>query len=212
MPFIGNKPASVPLTSADIADSIITSAKIVDGTIAIVDLSATGTQDATTFLRGDNTFASAGGANTPAFEATISSTQAVTLNAITKVQLNTESFDIGSCFDSSTNYRFTPNVAGKYFIYGQIYFYNTAGANTVQRGDARIYKNGSAHRSQLSGVSDYPDSTFNEAAATATAIIDFNGTTDYIELFVYAAGSSGTPTLSNGSENFVRLGGFRIIE
>jgi hypothetical protein len=61
MPFIGNKPASVPLTSADIADSIITSAKIVDGTIALVDLSATGTQDATTFLRGDNTFASAGG-------------------------------------------------------------------------------------------------------------------------------------------------------
>jgi hypothetical protein len=61
MPFIGNKPASVPLTSADIADSIITSAKIVDGTIALVDLSATGTQDATTFLRGDNTFAAAGG-------------------------------------------------------------------------------------------------------------------------------------------------------
>jgi hypothetical protein len=60
MPFIGNKPASVPLTSADIADSIITSAKIVDGTIALVDLSATGTQDATTFLRGDNSFASAG--------------------------------------------------------------------------------------------------------------------------------------------------------
>ena len=56
MPFIGNKPASVPLTSADIADSIITSAKIVDGTIALVDLSATGTQDATTFLRGDNSF------------------------------------------------------------------------------------------------------------------------------------------------------------
>jgi hypothetical protein len=36
MPFIGNKPASVPLTSADIADSIITSAKIVDGTIALM--------------------------------------------------------------------------------------------------------------------------------------------------------------------------------
>jgi hypothetical protein len=67
MPFIGNKPASVPLTSADIADSIITSAKIVDGTIALVDLSATGTQDATTFLRGDNTFAVAGGDNTPMF-------------------------------------------------------------------------------------------------------------------------------------------------
>jgi hypothetical protein len=57
MPFIGNKPSAVPLTSADIADSIITSAKIVDGTIALADLSATGTKDATTFLRGDNSFA-----------------------------------------------------------------------------------------------------------------------------------------------------------
>ena len=46
MPFIGNKPASVPLTSADITDGII----------GIADLSATGTKDATTFLRGDNSF------------------------------------------------------------------------------------------------------------------------------------------------------------
>ena len=70
MPFIGNKPSAVPLTSADIADGIITSAKITDATIvngdianatiALAKLSATGTADATTFLRGDNTFASAG--------------------------------------------------------------------------------------------------------------------------------------------------------
>jgi hypothetical protein len=47
MPFIGNAPARVPLTSADITDGII----------GIADLSATGTKDATTFLRGDNSFA-----------------------------------------------------------------------------------------------------------------------------------------------------------
>ena len=40
MPFIGNTPAAVPLTSADIADSIITSAKIVDGTIVNADINA----------------------------------------------------------------------------------------------------------------------------------------------------------------------------
>jgi len=70
MPFIGNKPSAVPLTSADIADGIITSAKIVDATIANADianstialakLSATGTASASTFLRGDNSWASAG--------------------------------------------------------------------------------------------------------------------------------------------------------
>lgn len=47
MAYIGQAPTNVPLTSADIQD----------GTIGLADLSATGTKDATTFLRGDNTFA-----------------------------------------------------------------------------------------------------------------------------------------------------------
>jgi len=84
MGYLGYKPADKPLTAADITDSIITSAKIVDGTIAnadinssaaiaktklnltgtigISDLSATGTASSATFLRGDNTWGSAGAA------------------------------------------------------------------------------------------------------------------------------------------------------
>ena len=46
MAYIGKVPTAVPLTSADIQD----------GTISLADLSATGTKDATTFLRGDNSF------------------------------------------------------------------------------------------------------------------------------------------------------------
>jgi hypothetical protein len=70
MPFIGNKPSAVPLTSADITDSIITSAKITDATIVngdianatitLAKLSATGTASSSTFLRGDNTWGTAG--------------------------------------------------------------------------------------------------------------------------------------------------------
>ena len=40
MGYIGTKPSAVPLTSADIADGIITSAKIVDGTIVNADINA----------------------------------------------------------------------------------------------------------------------------------------------------------------------------
>jgi hypothetical protein len=40
MGYVGVKPSAVPLTSADIADSIITSAKIVDGTIVNADINA----------------------------------------------------------------------------------------------------------------------------------------------------------------------------
>jgi hypothetical protein len=61
MSYIGKVPTAVPLSTNDLADSIVTSAKITDGTIALADLSATGTKDSTTFLRGDNTFAEAGG-------------------------------------------------------------------------------------------------------------------------------------------------------
>ena len=38
--YLGNIPSAVPLTSADIADGIITSAKIVDGTIVDADINA----------------------------------------------------------------------------------------------------------------------------------------------------------------------------
>jgi len=41
MPFIGNKPTAVPLTSADLTDNIITSAKIADGTIVGDDINST---------------------------------------------------------------------------------------------------------------------------------------------------------------------------
>jgi hypothetical protein len=38
MAYIGKKPTDKPLTSADLADNIVTSAKIVDGTIADADV------------------------------------------------------------------------------------------------------------------------------------------------------------------------------
>ena len=43
------------------ADGSVTTAKIQDSSVSLAKLSATGTKDATTFLRGDNTFAEAGG-------------------------------------------------------------------------------------------------------------------------------------------------------
>jgi hypothetical protein len=42
------------------SDGTVTTAKIVDANVTLAKLSATGTKDATTFLRGDNTFAAAG--------------------------------------------------------------------------------------------------------------------------------------------------------
>src|SRR5210317_166746 len=43
------------------SDNTVTTAKLSDSSVSLAKLTATGTKDATTFLRGDNTFASVGG-------------------------------------------------------------------------------------------------------------------------------------------------------
>ncbi|MEZ7974073.1 MAG: hypothetical protein QMC48_03480, partial [SAR324 cluster bacterium] len=57
----------------------------------------------------------------------------------TKIILDTEEFDTNNCFDSTTNYRFTPTVAGYYQINGAV---TLAVPATTGGAAARLYKNG----------------------------------------------------------------------
>ena len=90
-----------------------------DGTIGLAKLSATGTKDATTFLRGDNTFASAGGANTPNFSVYRQSALSIPNTTNVKVAYNLEDFDTASAYDSTTDFRFTvpSGQGGKYAFF-----------------------------------------------------------------------------------------------
>ena len=54
-------PSDATVTTAKLADSSVTTAKLNDASVSLAKLTASGTKDATTFLRGDNTFAEAGG-------------------------------------------------------------------------------------------------------------------------------------------------------
>ena len=56
----------------------------------------------------------------PSFYATLSSSQTITKGATTKVQIDTELYDSDGCYDNSSNYRFTPTTAGKYFVFGKV--------------------------------------------------------------------------------------------
>ena len=67
-----------------------------------------------------NDGAAVGGANTPAFQATLSSSQSISNSSATKVQFDSEIFDSDGTFDSSSNYRFTPAVAGKYHVTAKV--------------------------------------------------------------------------------------------
>lgn len=123
----------------------------------------------------------------PAFRAYRSGNQTISAATTTKVAFNAETFDTASCFDSSTNYRFTPTVAGYYQVNAIVGF--TTGA-----GQLSLFKNGSNYQT---GV----EVSFNASLGGHIPINDLvylNGSTDYIEIFVYL--TSGT-TISSGETN-----------
>ena len=126
----------------------------------------------------------------PAFSAYGNGGVALSANTATKIALQNETFDTANCFDNSTNYRFTPNVAGYYEINGTI---GTGTASSVGGYIAAvIYKNGSTYNA---GSYNYTSTSFG-MAASVSSVIYLNGSTDYVELYVYM-GNGVTATTSN---------------
>jgi hypothetical protein len=120
----------------------------------------------------------------PAFSAYLAtSNQNVSGSTWTKVQLNTETFDTNNNFDSTTNYRFTPTVAGYYQINAGIYF-NTG--LTQLKFIIAIYKNGSIYKS----IPWSYDSAQSWFCGQISDVISMNGTTDYLELYAYQTNAS----------------------
>ena len=123
------------LTASDSIDfitvlgDVLNVGTVSDGTIGLAKLSATGTKDATTFLRGDNTFAvptavvgssgffahGNGGSNQ-----TLSSAHTWTNITI----FGTERYDIGNNFTSNV---FTAPATGKYYLSVGLTFTNISG-------------------------------------------------------------------------------------
>ena len=126
--------------------------------------------------------------NMPAFSAYRgTSDQSITASTNTKVQLNIEEFDTANAFDSTTNYRFTPLVAGYYQISGQV----EASGTAVTRSFCVIYKNGSIYKIGNDGVQT------SAYKSVVSALVYLNGSTDYIELYGWINGTS--PVFYNGS-------------
>jgi len=143
-----------------------------------------------------------GGANTPAFEAYPSAELSVASGASVKVVANVERFDIGGNYDNSSNYRFTPNVAGKYFCYCS-YTYNlsTTGIQLV----AELRKNGTA---VLSGNHENAGN-INFLTNVVLGVVEFNGSSDYLEMFT-STNSGLTRILATNSQR-VYFGAYKLI-
>ena len=118
--------------------------------------------------------------NGPAFSAYSNAFLSISSATFTKVRFQVEEFDTNSNYDNATNYRFTPTVAGYYQISGCVSY---EGSTAITRYLISIYKNGTEFKR---GV----DSTSNGFAATISSLIYFNGSTDYVELYGYATGTT----------------------
>lgn len=118
----------------------------------------------------------------PAFGAYAVATTSLPHATYTKLTLDTEEFDTNNNFTSS---RFTPTVAGYYQINGG--FATIAGAGLML---AVIYKNGTAFKvgNQVSASSAGIQSCVN-------SIVYLNGSTDYVELYVFQSSGSTVTTV-----------------
>ena len=149
-----------------------------------------------------------GSPNTPAFEAKRTGRQTVSDNTHTKLAAGTEVFDSDGTYDHSTNYRFTPAVAGKYFIYGSI----GLGANdnsALGTGSISIYKNGSAYQTFHN---DYSSNSLNLNWVHIHATIDLDAD-DYVELYGNVNTSASNPFFEGINSNVYQstFGGYKIV-
>ena len=205
-----NAPGAGSVGTSQLAADAVTGAKIADDAISDEHLDPTAItgQTAETTIASDdlillsdtsasgalkkmtqaNFISGVGQTNTPYFYARLGSDQSVGYTGnTTKIALNTEILDSASAYDTST-YRFTPQTAGKYFFYGQIYFETTSSSNNynnlVTLGTI-IQKNGSsaAHNYIFRGNQASPCRRRNLGTSV---ILDMNGSSDYVELYGYS--------------------------
>jgi len=151
--------------------------------------------------------ATVGGSMTPSFEAILGTNQSVTQATQTKVAVNTEIYDTDGCYDTS-NYRFTPTTAGKYFVYGAINMTPSAN-NALLEAMTSFRFNGTRTRSSYfqSNTGTY-DVAYNPFL---TEVLTFNGSSDYVELWGRASGSSSVQRFTKEHEDGTYFGAFRIL-
>ena len=134
--------------------------------------------DATgTLLNSDGDGSSLTGINGSAFKALAVSASFSAVTA-TKVQFSDEQFDVNGDYDSATNYRFTPTVAGYYHFDITL---DVRGTASLYQSTVYLYKNGSSLGYGSKKSDEVPHwisfSTLEPA----------NGTSDYFEVYVYSS-------------------------
>ena len=138
--------------------------------------------------------------NMPAFSAYATASQNLTNNTATKIILPLEDFDTNNNFDSTTNYRFTPTIAGYYQFNASVNINGAVGNNYI----ASLYKNGAEAKR---GAQMNACATGN-TQVSVSSILYMNGTTDYVEF--YAIQNSGTTQGTFGGSAYTWFNGSMV--
>jgi len=146
------------------------------------------------------------GQNYPAFHARLNSNQDISNAVTTKVQCGTEELDTDNMYDNTTNYRFTPTVAGNYYVYAQANLSSSANTQFVH-GNIDLQKNGSSIVIYDHNLQSNPG---NGLSVQGNRIIDMNGSTDYLEFFVLMNTNNSTQRIFGGSTGTTFFGAYRI--
>jgi len=153
-----------------------------------------------TLSSGMNTAVAAGTNNTPAFFAYQSGAQNISNGTLTKISINTEVFDTNSNYDTS-EYRFTPTVVGKYFVYASFRFDSGSDFDGLE---LQIKKNGSTKIIEVTDRNEY------YTTITSQSVAEMNGSSDYLEMFGYQA--SGGTLATGPNYAAINFGAYKIIE
>jgi len=164
---------------------------------AIVPIGATykfetggGTPEITTWQEAEMPLAVATGGKTVAFRGELLANQAVVVNTMTKVNIDTSSIDTDSALVDG---KFQPSIAGYYQVNG------AAGAYCVPPSEnsvAVLFKNGDKY----SSGSQTSMAGLNSARSVVSDVIYLNGTTDYLELHCQVS-STGTCGIDSNAAN-----------
>ena len=151
---------------------------------------------------GTMTFGDAGADFSPNFRAYMSSNQSISTATVTKLNLDAESFDPDSAFDTSTNQFTVPSgKGGKYFIYAQVRKNNFAGS----RIELFIKIDGGSNilQAELGAIADNYNTFFTSSVLdlTAAQVLQVNFYHD----------DSGTRTIYAGETNTF-FGAFRLSD
>jgi len=201
-------PATNSITAAMVSANAVTGAKLNTDVISAqtaltsspADTDELLISDAGTLKRIDVSLV--GGKNTPAFMAKQTGTQNINNTTWTKVQFNAEVFDTDGTYDHSSNYRWTPGVAGKYFMYLGI---TIDDLDDGKRLFTKVYKNGSGVAESLTLSS----SGVTEKSSNNTSFIDIADDDDYYEAYVYHDIGSAEDIRTDYQSIFM---GYKIIE